>query len=190
MGFTILELLFVVSIAGTLAAMAIPQSLRGIDDFQTRSAARYLAQRIAAARFEAIKRSAAHGLSFEAVGSDYRISLVADGNRNGLRTIEVQRGIDRTLTEPEGLAQHFGAVSFGIVEGVPDADGAPAGSADGVRIGTSRLLVMNADGSATPGTLYVRGAGRSQYAVRVLGSTGRVRLLKFERARGRWVDLT
>ena len=190
MGFTILELLFVVSIAGTLAAMAIPQGLRGIDDFHTRSAARYVAQRLAAARFEAIKRSAAHGLAFEATGDDYRMSLVVDGNRNGLRTIELQRGIDRTLGEAERLDTHFASVSFGIVPGIPDADGASSGGTDGVRIGTSKLLVMNADGTATPGTLYVRGAARSQYAVRVLGSTGRVRLLKFDIATARWVSVS
>ena len=188
-GFTLLELLFAVAIGGTLAAIAIPHSLRVVDDFRTRAAARYVAQRLAAARFDAIKRAAAHGLRFEAAGADYRFSLVADGNRNGVKTSEVQRGIDSTLSEPEFLRAHFAGVAFGLLEGVPDADGAPAGSSDGVRVGASKLLVMNADGTASPGTVYLRSDGRSQYAVRVLGSTGRIRLLKFEAIKGRWVDL-
>ena len=189
MGFTILELLFAVAIGGTLAAIAIPQSLRALDDFRTRAAARYVAQRLTTARFDAIKRSNAHGLRFEADAGDYRMSTVADGNGNGLRTTDVQRGVDRILTEPETLATHFAGVTFGIAEGVPDVDGAPAGSADGVRIGSSRLLALNADGTATPGTLYMRSTNRAQYAVRVLGSTGRIRVLRFDAALRRWTDV-
>jgi len=189
-GFTILELLFAVGITATLAAIAVPQSLRALDDFRTRSAAQYVARRLATARFQAIRRSNAHGLRFEADGADYRMSLVADGNANGIRTMELQHGIDRTLSEAEALAGHFTGVQFGILDGVPDADGNPSNGPDGVRFGSPRLAVMNADGTASSGTLYLSGAGRSQYAVRVLGSTGRVRLLKFDAVRGRWVDLT
>lgn len=188
-GFTVLELLFTIAIAGTLAAIAVPQGLRTLDDFRTRSAARYLAQRLGDARLSAIKRSAALGLRFEPSLPDYRISTVVDGNRNGLRTADIVFGIDRTLTEPEILAANFAGVTFGIIEGVPDADGQPAGSTDGVRVGASRLLTMNANGTSSSGTVYVRGRDRSQYAVRVLGATGRVRVLKYDYARQRWIDL-
>ncbi len=189
-GYTIVELLFAIAITGTLTAIAVPQGLRALDDFETRSAAQFLAQRLAAARFQAIKRSASHGLRFEGVESDYRFSLVIDGNRNGLRSIEIQDGVDRTLSEPEMLSWHFSGVAFGIANGVPDADGNPTGSTDGVRIGVSRILSMNGDGTATSGTLYIRGGGRSQYAVRVLGTTGRIRLLRFDAVRQRWVELS
>jgi prepilin-type N-terminal cleavage/methylation domain-containing protein len=188
-GFTLLELLFVVAIAGTLAAVAVPQGLGTLDDFHTRSAARYLAQRIGAARLDAVKRSTAHGLRFIASDSDYALLAVADGNRNGLRTAELQSGVDKTLSEADRLERHFPGVAFGLIESVPDADGAASGSTDGVRIGTARLLAMNADGTSTSGTLYLRGRGRSQYAVRVLGVTGRVRVLKFDHSRQCWTDI-
>lgn len=188
-GFTILELLFVMGLAGTLAAIAVPYSLRALDDFQTHSAARHLAQRIGSARFDAIKRSNAHGFRFTPSAHDYTVTAVADGNRNGLRTAELASGVDRLLSEPERLDRHFAGVSFGLVEGVPDADGHAAGTGDGVRIGSARLLAVNADGTATSGTLYLRGRGRSQYAVRVLGVTGRVRILKFDHFRSRWIDV-
>jgi prepilin-type N-terminal cleavage/methylation domain-containing protein len=188
-GFTILELLFAVAIAGTLAAIAVPQGLRAVDDFRARTAARYLAQRLADARFRAIRRSAAHGLRFEAASPDYRISIIVDGNGNGLRTSEILRGIDRALTEPESLGWHFPDVMFGILEDVPDADGRPAGGTEGVRVGSSNLLSMNPDGTSSSGTLYLHGRERSQYAVRVFGATGRVRVLKYDHIRRRWVDL-
>jgi prepilin-type N-terminal cleavage/methylation domain-containing protein len=187
-GFTILELLFVLAIAGTLTTIAVSQSLRALDDFHARSAARYLAQRLGDARLGAIKRSFAHGLRFETGSPDYRITSVVDGNANGLRTSDIQSGIDRTLTPPELLASHFQGVAFGILDGVPDADGQPANGTDGVRVGASKLLAMNADGTSSSGTLYVHGRTRAQYAVRVLGVTGRERILRFDHVRRRWMD--
>ena len=89
-GFTLLELLLATSIIATLTVMAIPQGLRAAGDLRTREAAQYVARRLLSARFQAIKRSAAHGFRFEPVGDDYRLTLVAAGNRNGLRTTEVQ----------------------------------------------------------------------------------------------------
>lgn len=186
--YSILELLFALAIAGTLTTIAVPQGLRALDDFRTRAAARYLAQRLADARLSAVKRSKAHGLRFEVSAPDYRVTAVVDGNANGLRTSEIQLGVDRTISEPEQLAAHFRHVVFGILEGVPDADGQPANGSDGVRVGTSKLLTMNPDGTSSSGTLYVHGRDRSQYAVRVLGVTGRVRVLKYDLGRRRWMD--
>ena len=187
-GFTILELLFALAIAGTLTTIAVPQSLRALDDFRARSAARYLAQRLGDARLGALRQSLAHGLRFEAGTPDYRITSVTDGNANGLRTADIQTGVDRTVTQGEMLGAHFQDVAFGILDGVPDADGQPANGTDGVRVGTSRLLTMNPDGTSSSGTLYVHGRTRAQYAVRVLGVTGRVRILRFDHVRRRWID--
>ena len=189
LGFTLLELLFVAAITGTLAAVAVPQGLRGLEDFQTRCAARDLAQRIGALRFDAVRRSATQGLRFIPSGADYAVVAVAGGNRNGLRTAELQGGVDKTLSEGDRLEWHFPGVAFGLLEGVPDADGVPSASSDGVRVGSARLLAMNADGTSTSGTLYLRGRGLSQYAVRVLGVTGRVRVLKFDHVRRRWTEI-
>jgi Tfp pilus assembly protein FimT len=186
--FTILELLFALAIAGTLTTIAVPQGLRALDDARTRAAARYLAQRLADARLSAVRRAKAHALRFEVSTPDYRITTVVDGNGNGLRTSEIQQGVDRTLTEPEQLAWHFRDVTFGVLDGVPDADGQPAHGSDGVRVGTSKLLAMNPDGTSSSGTLYVHGRERAQYAVRVLGVTGRVRVLKYDPGRRRWMD--
>jgi hypothetical protein len=148
----------------------------------------YLAQRLVDARLGAIKRSLAQGLRFEAGTPDYRVTTVIDGNANGLRTADIQKGIDRALTQPEAIGTQFHDVVFGILDDVPDADGQPANGTDGVRVGVSKLLAMNPDGTSTSGTLYLHGRDRAQYAVRVLGVTGRVRVLKFDHVRRRWMD--
>ena len=61
--------------------------------------------------------------------------------------------------------------------------------ADPVRFGRGDILTFSPLGTASSGTLYLR-ASRSgeQYAVRVLGVTGRVRVLRFESAAGTWIE--
>jgi hypothetical protein len=177
-----------VSIAGTLTAVAVPQAVNALDEYRTRAAAHYLAMRLGDMRIGAVKRSKSVGLRFEPVGADYRFTGVADGDGDGLHTVDVQRGADPVMAAPDMLAWHFTGVTFGILAGVPDADGAPPGTSDGVRVGASRLLSMNPNGSSSAGTLYVRGRGRAQYAVRILGATGRVRVVRYDHARRKWVE--
>jgi type II secretory pathway pseudopilin PulG len=186
-GFSIVELMFGISIAGTITAIAVPQALQALDEYRTRAAAHYLAMRLAHARTGAIKRSTYVGLRFEAVGADYRFTEVADGNGNGLGTVDVQRGEDPAIAAPDMLAWHFQGVTFGILAGVPDANGLAAGTLDGVRLGSSALLSMNPNGSSSSGTLYVHGRRRAQFAVRVLGETGRIRVLRYDAHRLAWV---
>ena len=187
-GFSLVELMFAVSIACTLTAIAVPQVSEGLEDYRTRAAARYVAMRIGQARFAAITRSTHVGLQFEAAGADYRFAAVVDGNGNGLRISDVQHGDDPVVAPPELLAWNFSGVSFGLLSGVPDADGHANSSADGVRIGASTLLSMNPNGSSSGGTLYVRGRTHAQYAVRVLGATGRVRVLRYDPIRRTWTE--
>ena len=108
---------------------------------------------------------------------DYQYAPYEDGNGNGVRTAEIRAGIDRPLGPFERLSDKFPGVRFELGAWVPDADGEDEYAADGVRIGSARLLTMSADGTATSGTLYVRGR-QGQYAVRVLGVTGRTRMLQ------------
>jgi Tfp pilus assembly protein FimT len=187
-GVTLIELMFTAAIASTVVAMAIPTGLRVLDDYRTRSAARYLAQRVAQARMEAIKRSTFVGLHFETGAEDYTFTSVEDGNSNGVRSVDIAGGVDRRLTQPEQLAAKFPGVAFGVLVGVPDADGQGAVTPDGVRVGSSRILSMNPNGSSSSGTLYVHGRQRTQYAVRVLGATGRVRTMRYVEPSGRWID--
>jgi prepilin-type N-terminal cleavage/methylation domain-containing protein len=166
-GFTLVELLFTLAIAVTIMTIALPEGVRARDEYRTRGAAQYLASRMAQARLAAIRRSRFVGLRFEAAGADYAIRSVEDGNGNGLKTPEIV---------------------FGILAGVPDADGQPVDSVDGVRVGSAGILSMNPNGSSSSGTVYVHGRERSQYAVRVLGATGRVRVLKYIEATRRWME--
>jgi prepilin-type N-terminal cleavage/methylation domain-containing protein len=184
-GFTLIELLFVVSIVATLTAMAIPATRDAIDELRAAMAARSLSSRLMYARIDAVKRSAAVALRFEPFGDDYRMTTVLDGNGNGIRTTEIQSGVDVPLTMGMTLKEQFPGIRFGLLPGVPDADGNSTTDPDGVRIGSARILTMSSDGTATAGTLYLHGR-RSQFAVRILGATGRVRVLQFHQGTHTW----
>jgi hypothetical protein len=186
-GFTVIELLLTLALTTVLVGMAVPMTGGALDEIRTASAARYLAARIVNGRMDAIKRSTAVALRFEPMAPDYTFTPYADGNANGVRTADISSGIDPALGAPRRLRDEFAGVQFGLMTGLPDADGARTASTDGVRIGVARILTMSPDGTATSGTLYVRGR-QAQYAVRVLGGTGRTRVLKYDMGARKWIS--
>lgn len=186
-GTTILEALFAMSVAVTATTMAVPFIGGVLDDVRTAAAARYVAGRIGSARLDAVKRSDAVALRFEAAEGGYRFAVVGDGNGNGVRTADIQAGVDEQLTPFERLEDRFPGVRFELGAGVPDADGRAGTGTDGVRVGTARILTMSSDGTATSGTLYIRGH-RGQFAVRVLGATGRTRMLQYQSGSRSWIS--
>ena len=185
-GFSLVEMLFVLATIATLAGIGIPLTTSALDEMRVGMATRYLAGRVIAARLDALQRSSPVGLRFEAGGMDYAFTTCADGNGNGLRSAEIANGTDPQLAPAESLGQHFADVHFGLAAGVPDLDGArQSEDADGVRIGSSRILTLGPDGTATSGTLYIRGK-RGQYAIRILGATARIRLFQYQTGAGAW----
>jgi hypothetical protein len=186
-GLSVLEVLLGLATSVTAGALALALTSGAIDEMRTAVAARYVAGRIGSARIDAVRRASAVALRFEAVGDDYMYAPFEDGNGNGVRTAEIRAGIDRPLGPYERLRDKFPGVHFELMPGVPDADGQSDTGVDGIRIGSSRLLTMGVDGTATSGTLYIRGR-RGQYAVRVLGVTGRTRMLQYSAGDRRWLS--
>jgi type II secretory pathway pseudopilin PulG len=185
-GATLLEVLFAVAVMTTATALSVPLVGSTVDDVRTGLAARYVAARVCTARMDAVRRSTANALRFEPAGGDYMFAGYVDGNGNGVRSADIRQGIDPVLGPFERLRDRFPDVSFELMAGVPDADGQSGTGTDGVRIGTARILSMSSDGTATSGTLYIRGR-RRQYAVRVLGVTGRTRVLQYSSGDRTWI---
>jgi len=187
-GYTVLELTFAVSLAMVIGAAAVPRLLTSADEIRAAGAARYVATRLHGARLAAVARSAAVGWQF--VGSPtggYTFAPYQDGNGNGIRSRDIQDGIDPQVGPVERLSNQFPGVEFGALPGLPPIDpgGSPPGS-DPIRLGTGSILTFTPTGTATAGTLYVLGRNRAQYAVRVLGETGRTRVLRFNPTTGQW----
>jgi hypothetical protein len=79
------------------------------------------------------------------------------------------------------VSQHFPGIRFGVLPGVLGVERAEtlAEWGDAARIGAADMVSFSPDGSGSSGTLYIRGR-RRQYAVRVLGASGRIRTLAFD----------
>jgi prepilin-type N-terminal cleavage/methylation domain-containing protein len=179
-GYSLLEVIFVAALIAIIAAMAIPQTLVTVDRSRARAAARYLSSRMAFARTQAVGRGAAVALRFENSPSGIVFSAFADGNQNGVRSRDIAAGIDVALAGPVLLADLFPGVAIAL---------AADGSGDPVQLGGSDLLSFTATGTATSGTVYIRGRDGSQFAVRVLGATGRCRVLRYDEPQHDWVEM-
>lgn len=176
-GLTLVETLVVVWVFAILSAVAVPQVLSGLDDLRTRAAARYLSSQFSHARLEAVKRSRRVGFRFEWDGAEYRFGMFVDGNSNGVRTADIALGIDPRLTPDGRLSAFVSKVNFGIGAEVPLIDGGL--STDPIRVAGGRLVTFGPDGTASTGSVYIRGARGAQYAVRVFGVTGRSRTFRY-----------
>jgi type II secretory pathway pseudopilin PulG len=188
-GFSLVELLAAVAAGLAVGAIALPQLGVQRDRIVAAGAARHLASRVCLTRAESLKRGVHVGMAFQPAGASIRYGTFADGNRNGVRSADVTQGVDRQVAPWETLNDHFPGAALGILPQVTDPDtGAPLGGSP-LRLGGGSLLSFGPTGGATSGTLYVRGAREQQYAIRILGATGRSRILRFDFPARRWLPL-
>ena len=189
-GYSLIELLFVMSAAATVSGMAIPQLLAALDDYRTAGAVRYISTRIQRIRMEAVSRSTNMAIEFVQAGTGYSYGTYVDGNGDGVRTPDIKKGIDRRLGAIEHLPDNYAGVDFGLLPGLPPVDaGSPAPGTDPIKLGSSNLLSYSAIGTSSSGSVYIRGRSQAQYVIRILGDTGRIRVLKFDQRSRQWKAL-
>ena len=186
-GYSLIDVLFATTILVIVTAMAVPIVVYSAEYSRASAAARYLAARIAVVRMDAVKRSAYVALRFESQNGQYRFRAYVDGNDNGIRSTDIAQKVDAALGPADQLENHFSGVTFGLYDDVLPVTAEEAlVDGDPIRLGRSDLLSFSPLGSASSGTLYIRGAGKQQRAVRVLGVTGRVSILRFDFQNRRW----
>ena len=186
-GYSLIDVLFATTILVIVTAMAVPIVVYSAEYSRASAAARYLAARIAVVRMDAVKRSAYVALRFESQNGQYRFRAYVDGNDNGIRSTDIAQKVDAALGPADQLENHFSGVTFGLYDDVLPVTAEEAlVDGDPIRLGRSDLLSFSPLGSASSGTLYIRGAGKQQRAVRVLGVTGRVTILRFDFQNRRW----
>ena len=117
------------------------------------------------------------GLRFDRESGAITFSVFQDGNGNGIRSADISSGVDRLVEPPTALAEHFPGADIGLAAESPVSDP--------IQIGPTDLLTFTPAGTSTSGTIYISDRAGSQWAVRILGATGRTRVLRYDpRTRG------
>jgi type II secretion system GspH-like protein len=189
-GYSVLEVLFASGLIVTLAAIAVPNVLAGLDEYRAAGAARYMSVRLQRARMEAVMRSRAVAVSFKRLSTgQYTFTVYVDGNRTGILASDIARNVDVDIGPPESLADTFAGIDFGVLPGVAAAEsGSPPPGEDPIRLGGSNSVTFTPRGTASSGSLYLRGR-RAQYVIRIFGETGKTRVLRFDAATKQWKPL-
>jgi type II secretory pathway pseudopilin PulG len=177
-GFTLVDVIVALGLLGILGAVAIPPLAAGMSEARARASARYLAARLQQARALAVTRSRAVALRVMLDGDTVSMGLFEDGNANGIRSSEIASGEDPRIGMEVSLGELFGAVR------ATESDGAT--SINSVR---AALISFTPAGTASSTTVFLRGAQDGRFAVRVLGATGRIRVLRLDPSTGDWIDL-
>jgi type II secretory pathway pseudopilin PulG len=188
--FSLIELLFVLGLAAILSGVAVPQITASLDAMRTLGAARYVVSRLQQTRMDAVSRTRDAGMRFTSSGSTYTFGVYADGNRNGIHASDIQSGVDLAIAPLERLSDQFPGVDFGALPGLPPVvpDGTQPDK-DPIRLGTGNIASFGSAGTSTTGSLYIRGRGGAQYAIRLYGQTGKTRILRYNVQNHTWTPL-
>ncbi|MBA2353612.1 MAG: hypothetical protein ACR2LU_03250 [Luteitalea sp.] len=171
------EVLMVMALTTMVAANGW-QALTALRDERAgREAARGLVLDLRRVAQDARRLQRALAVEFDAAGSG-SIRVLADGNGNGVTSADIAAGTDAPL-QAWRPAFREGRAALRINRVLPDSDGLgtlPAGSTP-VRLGIQSRLHFTPRGTGNAGSLYLTGPRGHAYAIRVLGSTQRIRVL-------------
>jgi Tfp pilus assembly protein FimT len=187
-GATLLELLPVIALVALVSATTIPVVAGTMEHERVRIAAQFMAARLMHAQLEALRRGVFVAIRVNLGDRDASLQLFADGNGNGVRTADIEQGVDRPIGPADSIGAHSSGVTLRLNQRVLDAGGTTwleAGS-DPLRIGSSNLISCSPTGSLTSGTLYLSAERGPQAAVRITGTTGRVRVLSYDPGTTAW----
>lgn len=186
-GYSLIELVVVAAVVAAVSASSMPVLLHAADAADAVAAARHLAALVARARFEAARRNRTVALRLDDAGGEASYTLVVDGDGDGVGVADVAAGIDSPLGPPDRLSAHFTA-RFAIAGAVPEIDGGGLLTSldPPIRLGAASQISLTPLGTASSGTLYIASGRGRQFAVRIAGVTGRVRVLRYVPGESRW----
>lgn len=182
LGRSLLELVVMCSILGTLAGIAIPRSWGWVREYRLRAACVYMRSLIRQVRAQAAANNCYMGIVFEDVDGQPELAIYLDGNSNGIRRADVRSGVDKKIRGPWLLSSVFPGVRYGAP---PQGTSPPFPK---LRIGRSRILSFSPIGTSTSGTLFLSNEHSTVAAVILYGGTGRVRTARYRG--GRWEPLS
>ncbi len=178
-GTSLLELLLMVAMVAAVSAIGLGGLRHARAERAGREAARLLMYQLQAVANDARLSATDMAVTLtQPVDGVAMFQVLEDGNGNGVRVAEVAAGVDHHVGGPRPAFTE-GSARLAIAQPVPTTDQSgtlPAGSAP-VRFGIAPYISFSPRRAGASGSIYVVGPNRAHYAIRVLGSTGRLRLL-------------
>lgn len=190
-GFTLIELLVVLAIFGLVAALGVPAILDATARLRVHLAATEAAATLRLARMTAVRSRTHVAVRFEE-RDDGAVwwAVYGDEDGDGVRSRDIERGVDRRLDGPRPLRRVGASVRLGFPPGRPPRDpgsGRRMGRLhDPIRFNRSDMVSFGPIGSSTPGSLYFTDGKRHLAVVRVFGRTGKVKVMVYDRETGEW----
>jgi prepilin-type N-terminal cleavage/methylation domain-containing protein len=188
-GYTITELLTVIAIIGMFSAIAMPGWLTLQRHAAVRAAAEELQSVFRGARMRAIASGRNVGVRFTKSGTDWMYALYDDRNGNGIKTAEINSGVDKIIARPKRVLNTVRYANIAAPsKTITDPDGDPLKPADSpVQFGSTAICSFSPIGGATPGTIYLTDGNGEIWCARVYGTSAKVRLLRYLGGK-KWVE--
>ena len=190
-GFSLTEAMVTVALVGFVATVAVSnlaETRRSVDFHR-------LTKQVYAdamtCRMEALTSCRNVGLLFDESNGHWFYTLVADGDNDGVSREDFRRGIDKPLGPRIWLEFLSAGTRVGVPPGwrVPDPSGGGLLPAEGLRIGSSRIISFSREGHATPSTVYFNDGKDRMLAIRTSGDQGRIRALLWRRGWMQWQEV-
>ncbi len=205
-GFTLIELMIVMSVLGILALLAVPEFGRYKKNMATRYASSEIMDNMRLARTMAMKESRDYIMIFDTLNSRYMIGFDGDNDDNLTTLNQDTFGTCRDTDSdylPNGdiyqsppnadipscvrtgsLSKYGGYVMYGYGSGTtpPNGPNASVIPATGINFGSGGVgtITFSSDGSVSPqGSIYIQNDGIS-YCVRISTLVGGLNLWKWD----------
>ena len=190
-GFQLVELVVVLAVLAIGAFLFVPPFLSLSARLRVDVAAHELATALYEARSLATRHSAYVAVKFFPQDGRVAYACYRDGDDDGVRNVDIAAGVDPQITPLRLLAHWQGRLGFGFPPGPPPRDpGDPSRRlgrlTDPIRFNDSDLASFGPLGTSTPGSLYITDGRRELSAVRVLGMTGKVRVMRWDPDADAW----
>ena len=187
------EILAILALMGLALAGAAPSARRVIARELGEITASQIVSEIRLHRSETVASGVGRAMVFaRRSDAEWTITVVLDGDGDGVRADDRRRGIDRIVDGPQAVTDRFGGARLGFHPSLtqlrsPPPTSAPLGDLDDpVRLGLGDVISFNPRGTITSGTIYLTDGSERQLAVVLYGQTARLRLWEYDLSLGRW----
>ena len=182
-GMTLLELLVVLALIGLFVAFTTANLTATHRQLDFDQFAREIVESLEKCRWRAFRERCYTGIVIHENQQGFEFSFFLDGNGNGIRTLDIGKGIDASIYRSMTIWRASGDIEAAVLKtNVPEI---PPGKgnldpSDPVKFGKSNIISFSPDGQSSSGSLYLSCHSQNRmYAIVLYGPTAKISLWKY-----------